>query len=180
MLLYLRKADEAMRYLVDGHNLIPKLPQLGLEMLDDELELVKRLQAFCTQGSHQIEVYFDNAPPGQAGVRRFGRVTAHFVRAGNTADAAIARRLIGLGRSARQWCVVSSDRSVQTAARAAQATVLASQDFARRMQDVPGVSATEEREVSLDENEVDEWLQIFQGKWGTIQQPKKPEGRQDS
>jgi len=169
-----------MRYMVDGHNLIPKLPRLGLEMLDDEVELVQRLQAFCAQGPHQVEVYFDNAPPGQAGVRRFGRVTAHFVRTGNTADAAIAHRLIGLRRSARQWCVVSSDRSVQAAARAAQAEVLTSQDFARRMQAVPGLPAAEERDTSLDAREVEEWLRIFREERGSVQHPKKPRTGQDS
>jgi predicted RNA-binding protein with PIN domain len=180
MLLYLRKADAKMRYLVDGHNLIPKLPHLGLEMMDDELELVKRLQDYCAQGPHQIEVYFDNAPSGQAGVRRFGRVMAHFVRAGRTADDAIAGRLIDLGRSARQWCVVSSDRSVQAAARAAQAEVLTSQDFARRMHDVAGVPAAEKREIPLDAREVDEWLRIFQGGRGSVQHPKKTEDGKDS
>lgn len=160
-----------MRYMVDGHNLIPKLPRLGLDMLDDELELVQRLQTFCAQGPHQVEVYFDNASPGQAGMRRFGRVTAHFVRAGKTADAAIARRLIGLGRSARQWCVVSSDRSVQAAARAAQAEVLTSQDFAQRMQAAPNGHDAEQRDIPLNENEVDEWLRIFQTQGPTKQTP---------
>ncbi len=134
-----------MRYLVDGHNLIPNLPGLALELLDDEVELVQRLQAFCSQGAHHVDVYFDNAPAGQAGTHRYGRVTAHFVRTGGTADAAIARRLIGLGRSARQWCVVSSDRSVQAAARAAQAEVLTSQVFALRMQAAPVAPAVEPR-----------------------------------
>jgi predicted RNA-binding protein with PIN domain len=151
-----------MRYLVDGHNLIPNLPGINLEAPDDELELVQRLQAFCAQGRHQVEVYFDNAPAGQQGSRHFGRVTAHFVRAGNTADAAIAKRLHSLKRSARQWCVVSSDRSVQAAARAAQAEVLSSQVFAQRMQAVPAAPAIEGRENPPDPGEIDEWLRIFQ------------------
>jgi predicted RNA-binding protein with PIN domain len=151
-----------MRYLVDGHNLIPNLPGLSLEQIDDEVELVQRLQTFCAQGAHQVEVYFDNAPAGHTGVRRFGRVTAHFVRAGKTADAAIAHRLTALGRSARQWCVVSSDRSVLAAARAAQAAVLLSQEFALRMQPLPVTPGDEKRETPPDPGEVDEWLQIFQ------------------
>lgn len=153
-----------MRYLVDGHNLIPHVPGLRLAALDDEVELIQQLQAFCALGGHQVEVYFDNAPAGGVGARRFGRVTAHFVRAGNTADAAIARRLNGMGRSARQWCVVSSDRSVQAAARACQAEVLPSPEFALRMQALPRPPAVEKSETSLTPDEVDEWLRIFQPK----------------
>ena len=164
-----------MRYLVDGHNLIPHLPGLRLDALDDEQELVQQLQAFCLQGGHQIDVYFDNAPPGVAGTHRFGRVTAHFVRAGHTADAAIARRLTGLGRSARQYCVVSSDRSVQAAAHTAQAEILPSQEFALRMQAAPRAPAAEKRETPPDPDEVDEWLRIFSP--GKVPGPLPPVGK---
>ena len=152
-----------MRYLVDGHNLIPNLPGMGLQAIDDEMELVQILLAFCARGAHQMEVYFDNAPAGQAGRRQFGRVTAHFVRAGRTADAAIAARLTRLGREARQWCVVSSDRSVQAAARAAQAEVLPSPAFALRLQaaTLPPEESAEGREMPPDPGEVEEWLRIF-------------------
>jgi len=180
MLLYLMKALPTMRYLVDGHNLIPHLPGLRLEAVDDEQELITRLQAFCAQAGHYVDVYFDNAPLGVAGTRRMGRVTAHFVRAGNTADAAIARRLINLGRSARQWCVVSSDRSVQAAARAAHAQVSTSQAFARGMQAVPGISQTEKGESPLDPAEVDEWLRIFQPGHTTASPPPPRDKKQDS
>jgi len=169
-----------MRYLVDGHNLIPNLSGLGLELLDDEQELVKRLQTFCARASHQVEVYFDNAPPGQAGSRRFGSVNAYFVRAGSTADDAIARRLVALGKQARQWCVVSSDRSVQAAARAAQAEVLTSQAFALKMQAEPGLPAVEKQDVPLDPGEVDEWLRIFGEKRAPAQRPPVPGKKRDS
>jgi len=151
-----------MRYLVDGHNLIPNVPELSLQQLDDEQQLVVRLLAFCQAGSHQVEVFFDNAPAGQNGVRRFGRVTAHFVRTGGTADAAISRRLVSLGRSARQWCVVSTDHSVQAAARAAQAQILPAAEFARRLRQPPTSAAQEEGEPQISQAEVDEWLRIFE------------------
>ena len=169
-----------MRYLVDGHNLIPNVPGLGLELLDDEQELVQRLQAFCVRGSHQVEVYFDNAPLGQAGLRRFGAVKAYFVRAGRIADDAIARRLGALGKQARQWCVVSSDRSVQAAARAAQAEVMTSQAFALKMQAEPVSPAIEKRDTPLEPGEVDEWLRIFDEKRAATRRPPVPGKRRDS
>ena len=174
MILYLRKPEPVMRYLIDGHNLIPNLPDLSLQQLDDEQQLIERLLTFCQSGPHQVEVFFDNAPAGQNATRRFGRVTAHFVRAGQTADAAISRRLIGLGRNARQWCVVSSDRMVQAAGRAAQAAVMPSPEFASRLRQSRAAPAREESAAPLSQEEVELWLRIF----GTEHPRTPPKSRQ--
>jgi predicted RNA-binding protein with PIN domain len=153
-----------MPYLVDGHNLIPKVG-LRLDSFDDELELVTLLQEFSRLHRRQVEVYFDGAPAGQAGTRSLGTVKAHFVRAGTTADAAIARRLRKLGRAAKNWTVVSSDRGVQAEARKARAEVLSSEQFAHLLQQTPrgetGKPATDRKVSSA---EVDEWLKIFGSK----------------
>ena len=71
-----------MPYLIDGHNLIPKLG-LRLDSPDDEMELVAILQEFCRLERRQVEVYFDGAPTPHAGTRKLGTVTAHFVPSGN-------------------------------------------------------------------------------------------------
>lgn len=153
-----------MPYLIDGHNLIPKVPGLSLRAADDEMQLVALLQEFCRRQRKQVEVFFDNAPPGGARARVFGPVTARFVRAGQTADQAIYARLQRLGRAARNWTVVSSDRAVQAAARGARSQALSSEEFATFMmeslddQQVDD-GATAEAAVSADE--VDEWLQLF-------------------
>ncbi len=91
-----------MPYLIDGHNLIPKIPGLSLQALDDENHLIQLLQVFCRMQRKQVEVYFDNAPAGLATVQRFGQVTAHFVRRGSTADAAIRQRLAAPGKVGRK------------------------------------------------------------------------------
>ena len=80
-----------------------------------------------------MEVYFDNAPPGEAGQRSFGTVKAIFVRQGVPADEAIRGRLLALGREAHNWTVVSSDREVQTAAQHAHAKTLTAATFARQL-----------------------------------------------
>jgi predicted RNA-binding protein with PIN domain len=123
-----------MPYLIDGHNLIPKLG-LRLDFLDDEEELISRLQEFCRQRRLRAEVFFDGAPPGQASRRKAGSVTAHFVRQGSSADAAIELQLARLGKIVKNWTVVSSDRRVQQAARAVHAGVLSSEEFALEMAD---------------------------------------------
>ncbi len=152
-----------MHYLIDGHNLIPHLPGLSLRDPDDEARLAELVLAFCRAGRHRAEVFFDGAPPGQAGRRTFGGlVTLVFVRRGQTADQAIQRRLHSLGRAARNFTVVSSDRQVQAAARSAGARILDAVTFARRLQAhrAPMPSAPE-KPAGLAPDDVDEWLRLF-------------------
>jgi uncharacterized protein len=158
-----------MQYLIDGHNLIPKVPGLSLEAVDDEQHLIELLQEFCRRSGRRrrgawLEVFFDQAPPGQAGTRRYGMVTAHFVRQGNTADQAISDKLKRLGKQARNFTVVSSDHQVQNAAHEVRAGVLSSEAFAALLRAGAGESrqGQENRlEVALDPQEVKEWLDLF-------------------
>jgi len=153
-----------MPYLIDGHNLIPKLPGISLSDVEDELELVARLQQFCRASRRKVEVYFDKAPLGYAGLRNFGMVTAHFVREGVTADRAIAARLRGMKKGAANWTVVSSDHEVQASARAARAQILSSEEFARLLQEAEsktGPKGEEKSDHSMSDREVEEWLRIF-------------------
>jgi predicted RNA-binding protein with PIN domain len=153
-----------MPYLVDGHNLIPKVG-LRLDSFDDEMELVAILQEFARLHRRQVEVYFDGAPAGQAGTRNLGTVKAHFVRAGTTADTAIARRLKRMGRSAKNWTVVSSDREVKTAAHSAHAAALSSEEFAQMLYQTPrGETNKPAADRKVSPGEVDEWLKIFSSK----------------
>ena len=151
-----------MPTIIDGHNLIPKVRGLSLQRLDDELELIQKLQTYCRVRRKTIEVYFDRAAPGRQGTRSFGAVKAHFVAERSNADSAIRQALHKLGRKARNWEVVSSDRQVQAEARAAGAAVVASEEFAVQLEDallqaVKG--AGEAQDVSAEE--VDRWLDEF-------------------
>lgn len=150
-----------MPYLIDGHNLIPKLG-LRLDAPDDEMELVAILQEFHQRDRKPIDVYFDGAPPAQAGARKLGAVTAHFVRLGSTADHAIRNRLKSLGKSARNWTVVSSDREVQAEAHALRAEVISSDSFAGMLQHSRAAAPKAQRDQKLSEKEIAEWIRIFQ------------------
>ena len=153
-----------MPYLIDGHNLIPKVG-LRLDSPDDELELVAILQDFARLKRQQVEVYFDGAPIGQAGTRRFGTIRAHFVRLGQTADDAIRARLLRMEKDARNWIVVSSDRAVQSAARAAQAQSISAEEFVNLLRGAQGSkSKSNPSEKKLSAAEVDEWMKIFGNK----------------
>jgi predicted RNA-binding protein with PIN domain len=153
-----------MPYLIDGHNLIPKVG-LRLDSPDDEMELVTILQEFARLKRQQVEVYFDGAPVGQAGTRKLGTVKAHFVRLGQTADNAIRARLIKMEKTAKNWTVVSSDREVQSAARLAHAQFITSEEFVkmikRAINSAPKAN-TDNKKISSQE--VDEWLRLFREK----------------
>ena len=150
-----------MPYLIDGHNLIPKLG-LRLDSLDDEMELIAILQEFCRVEQRQVEVFFDGAPATQAGTRKLGAVTARFVRLGDTADNAIRNRLRQLGRSARNWTVVSSDRQVQAEARSVHAEVLSSEVFAIMLRQARDSAPNPDSERKLSPKEVEDWLKVFE------------------
>jgi predicted RNA-binding protein with PIN domain len=162
-----------MSILIDGHNLIPKIPGLRLDDPQDEPKLILVLQEYCRQGGKTLEVYFDQAPPGQAGTRKFGMVTAHFIRQGRTADQAIQERLVRLGRQAANFTVVSSDRQIQAAAHSARAKVLSAEEFSAEIFAASKRATPLEAEKppgELSESEVEAWLEIFQPK------PKSPQG----
>src|SRR4051812_40775611 len=119
-----------MPYLIDGHNLIPKLG-LRLDSFDDEMELLERLNEFSRLSRKSgLEIYFDNAAPGSPETQRIGLLKAHFIRKPLIADDAIRLQLKKLGKAAKNWVVVSSDHSVQKDAHAAGAKSISSEEFA--------------------------------------------------
>ena len=150
-----------MPYLIDGHNLIPKLG-LRLDDPEDEMELVRLLQDFARIRRQPVEVYFDGAPAGQAGMRKFGTIKAHFVRQGQTADAAIRKRLEDMGKSAKNWVIISSDHEVQNSAKVYQAGFVRSEEFVKQMRAVLSSSTKQENmDSKMSAQEVEEWMKIF-------------------
>jgi predicted RNA-binding protein with PIN domain len=153
-----------MPYLIDGHNLIPKLG-LRLDSPDDEMELVAILQEFARLKRQQVEVYFDGAPIGHAGSRSLGTVRAHFIKLGLIADNAIRARLNKMGKSAKNWIVVSSDREVQSAARINQAQYMSSEEFVRTLRDMENSAPkAKSNDKKLSAQEVEDWLRVFNDK----------------
>ena len=151
-----------MAYIIDGHNLIPKVRGLSLQRLDDEMELIRLLQVFCRVKRKNVEVYFDRAAPGRAGTRSFGMVKAIFVPERSNADTAIRVRLKALGNKAHNWKVVSSDRQVQAEARSSQAEIIPSETFAAMLENAQIKAAKNPAEQqALTEAEVDAWLEFF-------------------
>lgn len=149
-----------MPYLIDGHNLIPKVG-LRLDSPDDEMQLIAILQEFARLSRREVQVYFDGAPAGQARSKRFGAVTAHFVRSGSSADAAIKAQIRRLGRAARNWTVITSDRVIQAEARAAHANVIPSDEFAWQLNRLRRAAERPAGEAEISAEEITEWLNLF-------------------
>ena len=152
-----------MTYLIDGHNLIPKLAGMSLDQLDDEQELIERLAAFSAQHKRQVEVFFDRAQVNNVNDFQRNRVHVHFVRRPMTADDAILARLLGIGKAARNYTVVSGDRTVQERARRLGAGILSSQNFAIQLE--KGNHATKNGKANPpgreEQDDIQEWLDLF-------------------
>src|SRR5574337_524698 len=114
-----------MWIVVDGYNLIRRLPELrecereGLE--EGRAALLRMLVAYRRgRGHHRITAVVDGqgGPAGPAGAGRTAGIDVRFSRAGETADGLIVR-LAQEGRAG--VLVISSDREVARAAAAAGA-----------------------------------------------------------
>ena len=155
-----------MPLLIDGHNLIGKLPDLHLDDPDDEARLVARLRAYCARERKRAKsplratVVFDHGlPGGRSQALSGGRVKVVFASAGRSADQVLLERI----REAQDPCgltVVTSDRSIIAAARARGARVVRSEAFAARLSALTETDEVEQ-DVPLSPEEVEEWLDLF-------------------
>jgi uncharacterized protein len=153
-----------MSYIIDGHNLIPKIPGLSLAQLDDEARLIQLLVTFCQRKGTRAIVFFDKASPGHQGGHAFGAVSAIFVSDRRKADDAIHDYLAVHKRETRNFIVVSSDRQVQRDANSLHARVLSTEAFANQLIGcmTPKVPDSGEGNPGLlSPEEVAEWERLF-------------------
>jgi predicted RNA-binding protein with PIN domain len=153
-----------MTYIIDGHNLIPKVPGLSLEQMDDEICLIQRLIKFCQKKRARIVVYFDKAAPGYKSGSNYGAVSVIFVSNRRKADDAIHDYLIAHRREARNLTVVSSDRQVQRDASSLHSQVLSTETFAELLDASlfsPGKGGGSSEQELLTPDEVAEWEKLF-------------------
>lgn len=152
-----------MPYLIDGHNLIPKISGLNLAMMDDEDRLVEILQVFARENRARVEVFFDQAPPTRGGKKMSGMVSVHHVRSGKTADQAIIERVRQLGKNARNWTVVTSDRQVRSDAHGLETKLISSEQFAAQLKKtlLAAQASQKENPAPPGPDEIDEWLRLF-------------------
>lgn len=160
-----------MTYLIDGHNLIGKLPDIPLDDPNDEALLVQKLTSFTAKTRRKCIVIFDHGLPGGKSRMSTRSVTVIFAPHTSNADRLMIARISG-AQNPKEWTVVSSDNAVLDAAKRRKMETLKSSAFALLLQrppktEKPGLDVAPD--VRLSASEVDEWLKLFNDK-----NPKKP------
>ena len=153
-----------MPILIDGHNLIGRMPSLSLQDPDDEARLVSLLKSYRARTGKAVTVVFDPggayAPPTR---RKEGGVEVVFARPGRTADDLILHR-VQRSRDRRGWLVVTSDRRLAEAVERLGARVQQADAFIAQLQTSPGDDdAAWKDDVALSPDEVEAWLALFGG-----------------
>lgn len=164
-----------MIYLIDGHNLIGKMPDIHLSDPDDEEKLVHRLQSWVAgDPKRRIHIIFDNGEFGGISPQLSGlRVRVEYARLGRTADDELIRALKHLNNP-QEYTLITSDREILAVARKRRVGYILSEEFVALMaadaterlalQDVPPEAEHDpgtRPEVDVSTAEVEEWLQVF-------------------
>jgi predicted RNA-binding protein with PIN domain len=149
--------------LIDGHNLIGRLPTLSLQDPDDEEKLARLLSSYRARTGKAITVVFD---PGGAFAlprrRRLGGVEIVFAPQGSSADRVITRRMQKV-RNPGEWLVVTSDRELSEAVGRLGSRVQSAEAFALDITESAG-EPPNWRETPPSPDEVDSWLALFEGR----------------
>jgi uncharacterized protein len=149
----------ALPVLIDGHNLIGRLPDLRLDDPHDEAKLVLRLRAYAARSRKRVTVVFDCGLPGGESLPLSGAgVKAIFASAGRSADRLLEER-IRHERDPRGLLVVTSDARVAAVAQARGAKVMRSEEFAALM--TAPAKGADAPDVPLTDTELEEWLELF-------------------
>ena len=152
-----------MPILIDGHNLIGRLPTLSLEDPHDEEKLVRLLSSYRAGTRKSITVVFD---PGGAfslpQVRKVGGVEVVFAPHNSSADAVIARR-VGASRNPGGWLVITSDHELAEKVARQGARVQSAESFALQLSQSPE-AGSDWKDSPLSPDEVESWLGLFEGR----------------
>lgn len=156
-----------MHYLIDGHNLIAKLPDIDLSDPDDEIQLILKLRQWTAVSAKRVvTVYFDGGIPGGHNVNLSNsQVKVIFVSKGKTADSLIIAR-INRVKNPPEYTLVTSDQEIIAAATKRKLNHLRSEQFVARLtgekeeRSLPGPTITDDDPV-ISDAEVAQWLDLF-------------------
>ncbi|MCO5186279.1 MAG: NYN domain-containing protein [Anaerolineae bacterium] len=170
-----------MNYLIDGHNLIGKLPDIKLSDPDDEAKLVLKLINWAAVGDNRrVIVVFDRGMPGIQWARfRSDHIKTVFVADGDSADNWLIQFMKREIRDPRQFTLVTSDNAIVKIARQLRIKQISSDQFGNEMSDelarllqgdqsvaddpAPLKPLPRENPRQLSDEEVAAWLDLFGG-----------------
>jgi predicted RNA-binding protein with PIN domain len=156
-----------MHYLIDGHNLIGRMPDISLDDPQDEVELVLRLRSWSARSrKRRVTVVFDHGlPGGQDRGLSTGKVNVVFASPGRTADSILIARIHSV-KNPREYTLVTSDNVIIKEAGAKRMSVLRSEEFAPELkkgedQGSETTGAPSEADPHVSDAEVEMWLNLF-------------------
>lgn len=164
-----------MIYVIDGHNLIGKMPNIDLADPDDEEKLVLRLQNWARgDRKRRVVLYFDSGPFGGIAPHLTGLgVQVHFTKIGQTADEVIIQKLRKV-KNPQEYTLVTSDREIIAVARKRRIGHILSEEFVTLLElekaaDAAVLEEPEQVPADLGEGEnpeiseadVAEWMEVF-------------------
>ncbi len=140
----------ATHLIVDGYNLIGHDGGLRGDLESRRAVLIRRLALYQRRRGHRVTVVFDGGRAGWSSEQeaRIDGIRVIYSREGEPADDVIARLAEAEGAAV---VVVSSDRAVQSAVRAADGVALSCGEFERKLAEVG--PADETRSVESDDKE---------------------------
>jgi predicted RNA-binding protein with PIN domain len=163
-----------MHYIIDGHNLIGKMPDISLKDPNDEVKLTMRIKSWVAESKkREVTLFFDGGIQGMTMNRMSSRnLKVIFAPAGKTADSLIISHLRKL-KNPREYTLVTSDREIIGHGKTLRIRSLLSEEFIDRMgfvfkeqsekapkakQETP----SEKPDVSkISDADVQEWLDLF-------------------
>ncbi len=162
-----------MTYMIDGHNLIGKLPDISLDDPNDEALLVQKLTGFTARTGKTCLVVFDHGLPGGSSRMSTRNVQVVFASGRSSADRVMVERIYKI-QDIKGWVIVTSDNDVMSRARRRGMETMHSEEFALLLEAPPPKveDIGESSDVNISTAEVDEWLNIF-GDGSTPKSPKK-------
>jgi predicted RNA-binding protein with PIN domain len=173
-----------MHYIIDGHNLIGKMPDISLKDPNDEVKLTLRIKSWVAESKkRQVTLFFDGGIQGSHLNRLSSRnMKVIFAPAGKTADSLIITHMRKL-KNPRQYTLVTSDREIIGAAKTLRIRSYLSEEFIERMGFVfserpekEQVDATPKKpekpdDPKISDADVQEWLDLF----GPV--PERPQSK---
>ncbi|NMA13369.1 MAG: NYN domain-containing protein [Chloroflexi bacterium] len=157
-----------MVILVDGHNLIPKLPSLSLNDPQDERKLIEILSEYARLSRHKVILFLDKRAIGQAFAKTVGTIKIFHADERTTADETIVHYLQKHSPKSQTMLVISSDHHVQIQAKSLGAKTQRSEEFAKTvvklLQNPPSYKnnkAKPKMEEPLSAEEMSDWIDIF-------------------
>ncbi len=163
-----------MHYIIDGHNLIGKMPDISLKDPNDEIKLTMRIKSWVAESKkREVTLFFDG---GLQGIT-MNRMSSHnlkvlFAPSGKTADSLIISHMRKL-KNPREYTLVTSDREIIGHAKSLRIRSLLSEEFIEHMgfvfkeqsEKAPKVkkeTPSEKPDVGkISDADVQEWLDLF-------------------